>query len=226
MGLDGLIDIHKADPRWSAIDAAAGTLGGPRWLPWPIPGNPGGSMEFQSYEDWRTLFLGFELHRSVPDIVKKKFDRALKLHLLGWIDMDIVKAGELVGWTALELALTDVYKHRIVEQRRADAAVTGKKASGSVTLAHMLAHMEEADGLTDEKIQLVQRTGGSVIGRIRGKTRPALNNLRNDAAHGYPYDGLLQSGLIELLRDLIEYAYRDRIAFDKSLNTDIAGVGE
>ena len=38
-----------------------------------------------------------------------------------------------------------------------------------------------------------------------------MNQLRNDLAHGYPFDGLLQSGVIELLWDLVEYAYRDRI---------------
>jgi hypothetical protein len=33
--------------------------------------------------------------------------------------------------------------------------------------------------------------------------------LRNDAAHGARFDGFPQSGLLELARDLIHYAYRD-----------------
>lgn len=30
----------------------------------------------------------------------------------------------------------------------------------------------------------------------------------NVAAHSYPFDGLPRGGLLELIRDLIEYAYR------------------
>lgn len=148
----------------------------------------------------------------MPEIVKAKFTRAMKLHLLAWIDMDLIKAGELVAWTALELTLTDVYKGKIMAGRRAAAAANGKKLSESVRLADLLRYMESDDGLTDAKIPLIQKTGGSVIGRLTGKHQPALNQLRNEMAHGYPFDGLPQSGLIELLRDLIEYAYRDRVA--------------
>jgi len=38
--------------------------------------------------------------------------------------------------------------------------------------------------------------------------RPTLAELRNSLAHSDPFDGLPWSGLLELVRDLIEYAYR------------------
>ncbi|TBC25603.1 hypothetical protein ELH33_33040 (plasmid) [Rhizobium ruizarguesonis] len=203
--------MTTAEAPFPHISVAAETSPGPRWLPWPIAGNPGGQVHFASYGEWETFFLRFDLHVAVPDIVRKKFARAMKLHLLAWVDLDLIKAGELVAWTALELALTDVYKHRIVEKRRVAAALKGKEPSERVNLSELLRHMEKNDGLTDANIPLVQKSGGSVIGRFSGTQQPALNQLRNDLAHGYPFDGLLQSGLIELLRDLIEYAYRDRI---------------
>jgi hypothetical protein len=47
--------------------------------------------------------LWFGLHEGIPDIVTAKFDRAHKLHVLAWIDFDLIKAGELVAFTTLEL---------------------------------------------------------------------------------------------------------------------------
>ncbi|MBX5180324.1 hypothetical protein HJB77_29425 [Rhizobium lentis] len=198
------------------ISAAAETSPGPRWIPWPVAGNPGGQVDFASYSDWRDFFLQFDLHAAVPDIVRRKFARAMKLHLLAWIDADLIKAGELVAWTTLELALTNAYKHRILEQRRIAAAITGKKPSEQVKFAELLRFMESNDGLTDAKIPLVQKSGGSVTGRLSGARQPALNQVRNELAHGYPFDGFLQAGLIELVRDLIEYVHRDLIEAHKS----------
>jgi hypothetical protein len=44
---------------------------------------------------------------------------------------------------------------------------------------------------------------------LNGKTHPGLAEIRNQLAHGYPFDGLAYAGLLELVRDLIEYAYRN-----------------
>jgi hypothetical protein len=53
---------------------------------------------------------------------------------------------------------------------------------------------------------------GSIVKRVTGEVKPSLADLRNDPAHGYPFDGLPSSGLLEVVRDLIDYAYRDMIA--------------
>jgi hypothetical protein len=39
----------------------------------------------------------------------------------------------------------------------------------------------------------------------------SLAEIRNKQAHGDPFDGLAYGGLLELVRDLIAYAYRDFI---------------
>jgi hypothetical protein len=41
--------------------------------------------------------------------VAAKFESAQKLYVLAWLDFDLIKAGELIALTALELALTDRY---------------------------------------------------------------------------------------------------------------------
>lgn len=78
--------------------------------------------------------------------------------------------------------------------------------------ASLLRHMVEADGLTDAHISMVVRCGGSAIGQLTGEGDPTLAERRNLLAHGDPFDGLPTGGLLELARDLINYAYRGYIA--------------
>lgn len=56
------------------------------------------------------------------------------------------------------------------------------------------------------------RCGGKAIGQLTGETEPALADRRNKLAHGDPFDGIPTGGLLELVRDLINYAYRGIIA--------------
>ncbi len=131
---------------------------------------------------------------------------------------------ELVALTALELALTDRYAGKEMARRR---KLVAKKAENEkrpiskserwwveyVSFADLIKSMVERDGLTDDRIPMSQRCGpaSKVIGRLTGETRPSLADIRNDLAHGAAFDGLPQAGLLELVRDLINYAYRDWI---------------
>jgi hypothetical protein len=47
------------------------------------------------------------------------------------------------------------------------------------------------------------------VGFLTGDNDPGLNKIRNGLAHGDPFDGFPYGGLLELVRDLIEYAYRN-----------------
>lgn len=176
----------------------------PLVLPWPIPGNPGGFRAFSTIAEWRECILDLGLHEAIPEIVFAKFQRAQKLYFLAWIDLDVIKAGELMALTVLELALKDRY--------------------GNKKLATLLQHMVEKDGLRDEKISMFRKYGGNIVANLyetdaSRKARKGtlveppmtLAAIRNSLAHGYPFDGLPRSGLLELVRDLIEYAYRDWI---------------
>jgi hypothetical protein len=150
-------------------------------------------LSFGTVNEWRDFVLGLCLNHAIPEVVAAKFRRAQKLFFLGWIDIDLIKAGELVGLTALELALKDRYGN----------------PRGGPKLANLLKYMVENDGLTDQKIPMIQRYGGTVISRFTGESKPSFAEMRNSLAHGDPYDGLPWSGLLELIRDLIHYAYRD-----------------
>lgn len=180
-----------------AIALAADQSPGPLVLPWPLPGNPGGFVSFANFAEWREFVMKLSLRGSIPDIVSAKFERAQKLHVLAWIDFDLIKAGELVALTTLELALTDRYGPK------------ARKQYGNTAFAHLLRFLPEHDGLTDDKVAMIRRCGGTVIDLLSGTRQPNLAEIRNDLAHGYPFDGFPWAGLLELVRDLIEYAYRD-----------------
>jgi hypothetical protein len=83
--------------------------------------------------------------------------------------------------------------------------------------------MVEQDGLVDDKLSIFRKYGGGSIVRnlyetkderkVRGDVLPSINLVerRNRAAHGDPSDTVPAAGLIEVVRDLIEYAYGDFI---------------
>lgn len=55
------------------------------------------------------FFRERNLHPAVPLILRVKYQRAQKLYALAWQEFDLIKAGELVALTALELALRHRY---------------------------------------------------------------------------------------------------------------------
>lgn len=170
----------------------------PLLLAWPTPDNPGGFVTVARAADWRALVEGLGIDGRIPGIVRAKFARAQTLYLLGWVDFGLVKAGELAALIALELALMDRYGGQISKSKRGFAA--------------LLRYMVEQDGLTDAHIPMVARCGGTAVGQLTGETHPTLAERRNTLAHGDPFEGLPTGGLLELARDLINYAYREYIA--------------
>ena len=170
----------------------------PLLLAWPTEGSAGGFIQFEKAADWRAFVASLGINTRIPEIVRAKFARAQTLYLLGWIDFSVLKAGELAALIALELALMDRYGGRISKNKRSFAA--------------LLKFMVDSDGLTDAQIPIVVRCGGTAIGQLTGETHPTLAERRNSLAHGDPFDGQPTGGLLELVRGLINFAYRHYIA--------------
>jgi len=146
--------------------------------------------------------LSLSLREGIPKIVAAKFRRAQMLYFLAWLYGDLIKAGELVALTTLELALKDRYGGNVEAKDRYRDGTPKFPA---------LVECLIRDGLTDDKIPLVRRCGGSVIPLLNGDRKPSLVEIRNGQAHGDPFDGFPWAGLLELVRDLIEYPYRDMV---------------
>lgn len=184
----------------------------PVLLAWPTPGNPGGFLQFEKAADWRRFVEGLGIDTRIPDIVRAKFARAQTLYMLGWVDFSVVKAGELAALIALELTVMDRYGARIPKGKR--------------SFATLLKYMVDSDGLTDVQIPMVMGCGGTAIGQLTGQTRPTLAERRNTLAHGDPFEGLPTGGLLELVRDLINFAYRDYIAEAARMGALPASAGQ
>lgn len=167
-------------------------------VPWPMPKKPDAFVSFATFGEWRAFVEQYGLRQGIPLIVANKFERAQKLLLLAWLDVDLIKAAELTAFTSLELALRDRYGPQT------------KEAYGNIAFAHLLKYMPEHDGLTDHDVPMNQRCqGGKVVDLLTGERGLDLADIRNDLAHGFPFEGGPHSGLFELIRDLIEYAYRN-----------------
>jgi len=177
----------------------------PLLLAWPTQGNAGGFISFEKVADWRAFVESLAIDARIPEIVRAKYARAQTLYLLGWVDFSVLKAGELAALIALELALMDRYGGQITKSKR--------------SFATLLKFMVESDGLTDDRIPMIVRCGGTAVGQLIGATHPTLAERRNALAHGDPFDGLPTGGLLELVRDLINYAYRQYLAEAASLST-------
>jgi hypothetical protein len=143
--------------------------------------------------------------------VRAKYARAQTLYLLGWVDFSVVKAGELAALIALELALMDRYGGQLAKSKRSFSA--------------LLKYMVDVEGLTDAQIPMVARCGGAALGQLTGEMHPTLAERRNALAHGDPFDGLPTAGLLELVRDLINFAYRHYIAEAASLGLQPTTTG-
>lgn len=193
---------------------------------WPMPGHVGGQLlSFSDFANWQAFVLDLSLRRPVPDVIAAKFQRGQKLLLLSWIDFDLFTAGELTALTALELALKDRYlckerdrRIKLVTNRAEVERRSVKKKEKSwiekISFADLLKYISEKDCLTDAKVPMIQRCGGgSVCGFLTGELHPTLAERRNGLAHGDAFGmsgaGSYCVGLFELVRDLIDYAYRD-----------------
>jgi hypothetical protein len=175
----------------------------PVLLAWPTQGNAGGFIRFDTAAAWQAFVESFSIDPRIPEIVRAKFARAQTLYLLGWVDFSVLKAGELAALIALELALMDRYGAHVSKSKR--------------SFATLLKYMVASDGLTDAQIPMVVRCGGTAVGQLIGAARPSLAERLNALAHGDPFDGLPTGGLLELVRDLINYAYRHYLAEAGSL---------
>ena len=199
----------------------------PLTVPWPDQGNPGAVRNLTRAAEWLDLIRACNLHGAVPMIVVARFDLAQKLYAYGWLEDGFVKAGELAAVVALELGLLDRYGGQIAVpqvKKRNEGPAKAKGKPRPPMLHDLLRHMVEKEGLTDSLLPSA-RLYGPVVSRLymSEEEREArmgtfieppttLVGIRNGLAHGDPYDGLPWGGLLELVRDLIEYAYRHMTA--------------
>jgi hypothetical protein len=71
--------------------------------PWiHTPEIPSGLRSFNNFLEWETYVESLDLQQSVWVQTRHRWSRVLKIYLLVWLDVDLIKAGELAALTALE----------------------------------------------------------------------------------------------------------------------------
>ncbi len=197
----------------------------------PVPENPLSHEPFNTITEWREFVLSHNLHASIPAKIVEKFQLAQRVYFLAWIDGHLIKAGELVALTALEAALKSRYGTEMREKKLKEIIEQEKRGgkkkkipANFPQLNALLDHMVRSDGLAYGKIPMIKKYGIKTMedpdkaktSRTVRKRMPEgpmiLSRIRNSLAHGNPLDCMPWGGLLELVHDLIEYAYRDWIA--------------
>ena len=216
------------------VDALHWPARGSLTVPWPVPGGPNQIQSFEEAETWLAFLRRLNLHDAVPLPTATKYLRAQKLYAYAWLEYDFIKAAELVALSALEGALSDCYGRVAMRARKDD------KNLKEPMLAELMSYMVEHDGLTDDvfpfALRYRQRKEEKVVSALyetdasrqmrNASVRVSIKDpsvfpppepmtlaaIRNGLAHGAPLEGWPWGGLLEIIKDLIEYAYRERIA--------------
>uniref|UniRef100_B0T9C6 Uncharacterized protein n=1 Tax=Caulobacter sp. (strain K31) TaxID=366602 RepID=B0T9C6_CAUSK len=203
--------------RLEAIGAWLEGVPGGFCLPWPGEQGPATLRAFSSPQAWRAALSELDLDPAcaAPKVVRDKYRRAQKLYLLAWIDGDVMLAGEMAAFTALELALNDQVGPKVAalaEKPRKKAKVSATGMIRTPLLADLLDYLVVHAGIVDEDFPTALSAGGTVVDRLRKvgplASRPTLAETRNRLAHGDPFEGLPLGGLLHVVRDLIHYLYR------------------
>ena len=161
-----------------------------------MPGNPTTWLSFVTFDAWQQFVAEYQLRHDAPQIVKDKFERVLKLFLLAWLDYSLFKVAELQALATLEFALTERFGDKVKDKK------------GKIYFFQLLRYLPTKEELTDDKLPMFQRCGGVIVERLKGNHKPTLSDIRNDLAHGAPFTDTPYGGLLETVRDLIDYAYR------------------
>lgn len=161
-----------------------------RWIG-PVSHDPVAVREFTRLDDWRAYVLDLCPLSEPPELIARGYARTMRLLYLAWLDAAVIKLAELVALAALESAIQYRYSKRF---RGLEAA---------------LRYLIQYGGVTDGDLRVVRDCGGSVVANLvkTGPGGPALSEIRNQLAHGDPFETMPRAGLFEVVRDLLDFMY-------------------
>ena len=155
-------------------------------------------MHFAHIREWRDYLLTLQINDTrVPGIHCDAYHNALRALLLAWVEPAIVQSAEMQALRSLEGALCGAYFQRLLEKERTRRRKL-KPEAFKPSLGQFLDFMSECDDLPD-----------TMHSKSRFGPGSALNTIRNRLAHGTPLNTLPCGGLLESVRDVIIYAYRN-----------------
>lgn len=116
----------------------------------------------------------------------------LRVLYLAWLDDSVIKLAELAALANLEAAIKARYRLKATDM-----------------LESALRHLVNEIGVVDSDLRVVRECGGSVVVNLLKASSggPAVSEVRNQLAHGDPFETLPRAGLFEAVRDLIDFMY-------------------
>lgn len=164
---------------------------------YPMPN--GHFRQFADIQEWYQYVKSFRL---VPGKIVlpylDAFDEALRALFMTYLFGEFCKMGEMKAFATLEGALLTAYAHKMCKE-----AKNGRHRCAG--LGETLKWAEENDGL---------RPGLFDVSKLQ-RSPSALNVIRDRQMHGYLFEETLPwGGLFELIKETIEYAYRNHPPYD------------
>lgn len=140
---------------------------------------------------WREYVTGLSPLGEPPEVIARGYSRTLRVLYLAWLDASVIKLAELAALANLESAIKCRYH---------------KRFKG---LESALNYLVEQVGVTDADLLVVRECSGSVVANLLKMDHggPALSEVRNQLAHGDPFETMPRAGLFEVVRDLIDFMY-------------------
>lgn len=195
----------------------------------PTRGNPTTFFQFTNIEDWRHHVRGLRLRGDIPEIFRGKHDHVLQVLFLAWLDSAVIKLAELGALAVLEAIIKGRYpKQKFKGLAHAleylvkyggvtDEALPIYQETGVCAVQNLLGSILTCQD-KDCKVQAAKVSGKNLkkcLKKLKGNdckgkyvgSGPSLSEIRNQLAHGDPFETMPWAGLFEVVRDLIDFMY-------------------
>ncbi|MHB1280567.1 MAG: hypothetical protein ACYCYL_04955 [Acidithiobacillus sp.] len=166
--------------------------------PFAYPMDNGQIKHFASVEQWYDYVQSLRIkpHQVTLPYVDA-FDEALRVLFMTYIIPEFCKMAETKAFATLEGALKEAYHHKTCK-------TVSNKIHRRAGLADCLEWAEKNDGLTPD-----------LFDKTIGQRRPeALNVIRDKQMHGKFEEMFPWGGLFEVIKETIEYAFRNLEEYD------------
>jgi hypothetical protein len=184
-------------------------------------------LPFANVCEWRDYLLTLQIRSNgIPSIYVDKFNIALRILFLAWVDANIIKAAELQALLSMECALHGAYFRVLFnDEQEKRTALRGKctKNREFCTFNNYCKPINDTSfypGLCRYLDYMVAHDDLPRIYHSKEKKNDcsALYIIRNYLGHGATQSNLPWGGLVDVIREVIEHAYRNHPEHDSGLS--------
>ncbi|CDW96321.1 MULTISPECIES: hypothetical protein [unclassified Thiomonas] len=171
-------------------------------------------FKFRHIAEWREYLLTLQIRSDrVPTIHAVAYHAALHMLLLSWVDGSVTKPAEMQALRSLEAALIGVYFQPLCKREEERRERWLKRCRGCAACVECRKFDREKfrPGLNKLLDYMVahDELNPALHSEAKKRDRSAINIIRNGIAHGDLFNALPWGGLFDVVREIIEHAYRN-----------------